>query len=62
MIAKFKLFLQESKQELNRVNWPSRQETVKLTIIVVVISLGISFFLGMLDALFTFLLKLYIHA
>jgi len=57
MIARIKAFLQESKQEFKRVNWPSRQETVRLTLIVIVISLAISAFLGLLDTGFTILLK-----
>jgi len=46
-------FLQESRQELRRVNWPTRQETVRLTLIVIGISLGLALFLGFFDYLFT---------
>lgn len=52
MFNKLMAFLQESKQELKRVNWPTLAETRRLTIIVVVISLAISVFLGILDAAF----------
>ena len=57
MFAKLSAFLQESRQELNRVNWPTRQETVKLTLVVIGLSIGLSFFLGALDFAFTSLLK-----
>ncbi|MDP3729796.1 MAG: preprotein translocase subunit SecE [bacterium] len=58
MLQKLVLFLQESKQELGRVNWPTRQETIRLTLIVIGISLLISFFLGFLDFIFTYILEL----
>lgn len=42
--------MQESKQELRRVNWPTLAETRRLTIVVIAISLAVSIFLGLLDA------------
>ena len=57
MLNKFISFLQESKLELSRVNWPSRQETLQLTMVVVVISLLFALFLGFLDFIFTYLLE-----
>lgn len=56
MVQRIKAFLDESKQEFKRVNWPTFQETTRLTTIVIVFSVAISFFLGVLDAAFTFLL------
>ena len=53
MIRKLGAFLQESRQELRRVNWPTRQETVRLSLIVIGISLGLALFLGLFDYLFT---------
>jgi len=58
MFTKLTSFLQESKQELSRVNWPSRQDTVRLTLIVVLMSLAVAIFLGALDFVFTYLLEL----
>ena len=58
MFEKLTTFLEESKQELARVNWPTREETVKLTAVVIFLSLLISFFLGALDYIFTYLLEL----
>ena len=60
MFSKIKLFMQESRQELHRVNWPSRQDTVRLTMIVILISIGVALFLGVLDFIFTSLLQLFI--
>ena len=49
MINKFISYIQESRQELKKVNWPSRQETIRLTIIVIGISIGLAAFLGIID-------------
>ncbi len=44
-----KTFLQESKQEFGRINWPTRQETIRMVLIVTAISLFTAVFLGALD-------------
>lgn len=51
-IERTKLFLHESRQELRRVNWPTREETVRYTMFVIVLSLGFAVFLGALDFIF----------
>lgn len=43
----------DSKAELKKVSWPTRQETIKYTILVIAISLLLAAFLGLLDYLFT---------
>ncbi|MEK7169556.1 MAG: preprotein translocase subunit SecE [Patescibacteria group bacterium] len=57
MFERIKLFLTESKQELKRVNWPRREETVRYTIFVIVLSLVIAAFLGILDYIFIQILQ-----
>ncbi|OGY63122.1 MAG: preprotein translocase subunit SecE [Candidatus Harrisonbacteria bacterium RIFCSPHIGHO2_01_FULL_44_13] len=57
MLAKFQAFLQESKQEFKRINWPDFQETRRLTLIVIGLSLGVAIFLGLLDFIFSSLLQ-----
>ncbi len=52
MFQKFKLFLEDSRQELRRVNWPTREETIRYTIFVVVFSLGLAAYLGFFDYVF----------
>ncbi|MDP3999761.1 MAG: preprotein translocase subunit SecE [bacterium] len=54
MFTKAKTFFQESMEELRRVNWPSRQETVQLTGVVIFVSVAIAVFLGVLDMIFTY--------
>ena len=60
MFAKTKTFFQESIQELKRVNWPSRQETLQLTAAVIFVSLAVAIYLGILDFVFTYLLELFL--
>lgn len=47
------IFLREVKSELGKVVWPTREEVVKLTIIVVAVSLAIGLYIGGLDLVFT---------
>ncbi len=46
---KFFQFLVEVKNELAKVIWPNRRETVRYTITVILFSLGIAFILGAAD-------------
>ncbi len=45
-------FFRETIGELRKVSWPTRQETTNLTIVVVVVLVLMSGFLGALDFLF----------
>ena len=46
-------FLKEVRAEMNNVSWPSKQETLRLTGVVIGISLIVAIFIGILDFLFT---------
>lgn len=46
-------YLKATRSELRKVVWPSREETINLTIIVLTVTIGMSAFLGILDFLFT---------
>jgi preprotein translocase subunit SecE len=48
----------ETIGELRKVNWPSRDEAVQLTLIVLAVLIASSAFLGALDYLFTSLFRL----
>lgn len=45
-------FFQEVVSELKKVTWPTQKESTRLTIAVIVISLGVGIFIGGLDILF----------
>lgn len=53
-------FFVEAKGELAKVNWPNREELVRYTILVVVISLLVAAFLGLLDVFFSHLVENYL--
>lgn len=57
MIAKTRIFFDEVKQELERVTWPTRKETVGTTWVVVFIVVLISFYLGACDLVLARLLR-----
>ena len=42
-------FLREVRVELKKVTWPSRQQTMGSTVVVLILVMIISFFLGMAD-------------
>jgi preprotein translocase subunit SecE len=60
MFARIKKFFEEARQELHHVNWPTRQEAVRLTAIVIGLSLGLALFLGLFDYVFTGLVKSFV--
>lgn len=46
-------YLQEVKAEMNKVTWPSRNDVVNLTILVIIVSVIIGIYIGGLDFTFT---------
>jgi len=53
-------FLKEVQLEAKKINWPTRQETLKYTLIVVGVSVLAAAFLGGLDYIFAKLLDKFI--
>ena len=49
VIARVTDFFQEVLLEFKRVTWPSRQELVNSTTVVIVVTLVLAFFLGAVD-------------
>ena len=49
MFEKIKQFLKEVKSELTKVTWTSKQELIYSTIIVIVVSIVLSIFIGIVD-------------
>lgn len=50
-------FLIEAKTELLRVNWPTRKQIIRYTLLVIAISIAVAVFLGSLDFLFSSLVE-----
>jgi len=60
IIQKIILFLKDVKVELKKVSWPTKKETIKYTIIVIVISILTAVFLGGIDYFFSYLVDKFI--
>lgn len=54
-------YLRETRAELRKVVWPSREETTRLSIIVVSVMVGMSAALGVIDYLFSRLIGLIVR-
>ena len=50
-------YLKESRSELLKVKWPTREETIRLTLAVIGVSVGLAAFLGIMDYIFNILLE-----
>ena len=48
-IGKAKQFVSESRQELKKVTWPSKQQTMNSTWIVIAVTALLSVFMGIVD-------------
>jgi preprotein translocase subunit SecE len=60
MFNKIKQFLKDAKAELVKVNWPTKQQTINYTGVVIGISIVVAVFLGGLDYFFEYLLKTFV--
>lgn len=45
-------YVKESRAELDKVIWPSKMETVRLTLVVIIVSLIVGAYIAGLDAVF----------
>ena len=50
-------FFKEVREELDKVVWPSRQQTIQLTTVVIAVTLAVGGFIGGIDYLLTLLTK-----
>jgi len=46
-------FVGETVSELRRVTWPNREETTRLTIMVISVAVAVGIFLGLVDLVFS---------
>lgn len=53
-------FVRQVRTELAKVVWPTRAETIKLTVVVIAVSVGIGLFIGALDIMFVKMTELLI--
>ncbi|MAZ67460.1 preprotein translocase subunit SecE [bacterium] len=53
-------YVRDTRAELKHVSWPTQKQTVIFTVLVIIISLLVAFFLGAFDYIFTGALNLVI--
>lgn len=46
-------FIKSTRAEMERVRWPSKDLTIRLSTIVVLLTLGVGLYVGVLDLLLT---------
>ncbi len=54
-------FLKEVRQEVKKVTWPTRQETMRYSLMVIVASLIVAIYLGGVDYLVKVLLDYFVY-
>ena len=57
----FVSFMKETKIELKKVVWPTREETTKTTGMIIIAVIIVSIFLWIIDAFFTWMVQLLTH-
>ena len=60
MANKLVSFLEETKTELKKVTWPTRNDVAGSTVVVLGTTLALSLFIGFFDYLFTITMRLLI--
>jgi preprotein translocase SecE subunit len=53
-------YFKETKAELRHVVWPSHKHAMVSTLLVIVVSFGVAYYLGLFDVIFEKLLKQFI--
>ncbi len=53
-------FIKQSRTELKKVVWPTREETIRHTLTVIIMSGVVALFLGGVDYMLQFILKTFV--
>ena len=57
MFGKFGTFIQETKQELNKVTWPSREELWQSVAVVLMTTFFMAIIIGIIDFCLSFVMR-----
>lgn len=60
MLEKIKNFIKDTRVEMFKVTWPTREMIIRDSILVIIASLGVAAFLGLLDTVFQYLLNTFV--
>lgn len=52
-----KEYLRETRNEIRKISWPTRQETIRYVVIIIIFSGLMAAFLGLFDFLFLLLVE-----
>lgn len=58
MIERIKLFLSETRTELKKVTWPTREELRESTYVVIVSTFIVTIFIGVVDQILSRIIRL----
>ncbi len=50
-------YFKDTQAEMKHVNWPTRQQAIFYTLIIIIVCVGVSLFLGLFDYLFSIGIK-----
>ncbi|EKE07355.1 MAG: hypothetical protein ACD_18C00113G0002 [uncultured bacterium] len=53
-------YLKDSIKELKKITWPTKKQITVYTVVVIIMSLGVAVYFGILDYFFNWLLELII--
>lgn len=53
-------YIKDTQIELKHVSWPTRNQTIIFTIVVILTSFGVAFFLGLFDYIFKIVLEKFV--
>lgn len=56
LVSQISTYLRGANEELRKVVWPSREETVRTSVAVITISAGVAAFFYVLDLVFNYVL------
>ncbi|MBI2635557.1 MAG: preprotein translocase subunit SecE [Parcubacteria group bacterium] len=59
-LEKTKTYFKEVRVEMNKVNWPTKTETINYTLVVIGVSVAVAAYLGSLDFIFTSVLNFFL--
>ncbi len=54
-------YFKETKTEMSHVNWPTREQTIRFTVLVILTAVVVAIMLGISDFVFSKLLTLVLH-
>ncbi|HEY9584181.1 MAG TPA: preprotein translocase subunit SecE [Candidatus Paceibacterota bacterium] len=56
-MSKLTDYIKETKTEMSHVSWPTRKQATLYTVLVVIFSVAVSFYLGFFDYIFSLIIK-----